>query len=163
MNIGSCVLWEQLLVLVQTNAILNLPGRVKRIYEMYNGQRAYLQDVYGFRDNTMHYIETTRSHHVRALDTCKSMAEFLSVLKTQAELNDEDIGIIANVFAKEQIQLKHLSLLKNEAFKEIGIVQVGLCTSILQGQRQSVMNRPNRLRSHLELLPCTYTRKYARH
>jgi hypothetical protein len=47
--------------------------------------------------------------------------EFFSVLKTEADLNDQDIALIANIFSKEKSRLKHLPLLTNEDLKEIVI------------------------------------------
>jgi hypothetical protein len=59
------------------------------------------------------------------------LAGFYQALKSEEELDDDEIKRIEVAFNKEKIRFKNLQRLNNELLKECGIAQMGLRQSIL--------------------------------
>ena len=65
------------------------------------------------------------------------MKEFFEKLKTEEELDVDDIKLIADIFATQKIKFRNLMAqgelgLTDGKLKEVGISQLGLRTSILE-------------------------------
>ena len=130
LNIGMCITWTHLLEVITSCKILGIKKPITGIYlSTDNGKKFYIADCSGFQSGGIYHVET---------ETTKltSMDNIYDKLKSEEELDEDDIKYIKDAFKEQRIKFKQLSATGNlaitdEELAHIGINQLGLRKAIL--------------------------------
>ncbi|EGF76381.1 expressed protein [Batrachochytrium dendrobatidis JAM81] len=133
MNIGACISWSQVKQVIEKCQLLDIKKPIAGIYSLVDGKKSYESDRFGLKAEGHYYIETEDD---LAPPKFTTMEEFFGRLKTEEDLDDEEIDIIKDCFTKQKLKIKQLMAtgdlaMTDEKLKEIGISQLGLRTAIL--------------------------------
>ena len=96
-------------------------------------------DVNDLREGFLYYaiIVNQELPRKQTVEFTPKMEEFFERVRTEQELDDDDMGIIKDSFGKQKIKFKNLIAtgdlaMTDEKLKEYGISQGGLRTAILE-------------------------------
>ena len=127
MNIGSCVSWYQLLKLIKDESLLGIKSDFKTLYEIVDGKKIIVKNITVLKEDGWYYVETEDD----APKFSNEMISFFDKLKSEQELEDDEVKIIKGVFAYQKIKFKNLNKTTDEKLKEDGIKERGLRDAIL--------------------------------
>jgi hypothetical protein len=132
LNIGACILWPQLLQVIQECKILQIKKPIRGIYSLVDGKKSYESVWFGFNAEGHYYVETEDDF----VQTFSSMEEFFEMLRTERKRPESDIEKVKAVFTEQAILFDDLIAtgdlaLTDEKLEKYGIAQGGLRTAIL--------------------------------
>jgi hypothetical protein len=132
LNIGACILWSQLLQLIQACEGLQIKKPIKGIYSLVDGKKSFETDWFGFKDECHYYVETEDD----LVQQFSTMDEFFEKLKTDEDMSDDQVAVTKDKFGSQGITFKQLMktgdlALTDAELERVGISQLGLRKAIL--------------------------------
>ena len=119
-------------MVIQCSGDLQINKPIKKIYSLVDSKKSYESDWLGFKADGHYYVETEDDY----IQKVTTMEEFFERLRTEQEIEDDDLEIVKSSFGKQKIKFKNLIAtgelaLTDVKLKEYGITQGGLRTAIL--------------------------------
>jgi hypothetical protein len=124
---------------------LQIPQTIDMLYRIEDGDFIVVTDVKDLREGCL-YFALTVNEELPKKQTAKfstMMEEFFERLKTEQELDDDDVQTIKDCFGNQKIKFKQLLAtgelaITDEKLKDYGITQGGLRTAILSVIKSNV-------------------------
>jgi hypothetical protein len=142
MEVSNCTSWQLFMKMISDSKLLNVGAIIRKIYfQLENGIRVNVTNVATLTAGTTYFIETDLN--VPKEVKFSTMNEFFEKLKTEQEVDDDDIQTIKDCFVKQKIKFRQLMAtgdlaLTDAELKDYGITQGGLRKAILSVIRSNV-------------------------
>ena len=131
-NVNTCVNWNHFVSNVQRGKELNIPRDITKIYHcLSDGGYSRVDSLDLLKDGEKYIVETDEVKVIQTTTFSEEMKKFFDKLKTEQELDDDEIEIIKKVFKDERIKFKQLKTLTDEKLEKCGIKQLGLREAIV--------------------------------
>ena len=135
-DITTCTSWAHFLQKVDKSPNLKIPIHTREIYHyLPHGGHSYVSELSALQEGKEYFVETDLdkpgASHVKF-----TMEQFFERLKTEQDLEQDEIMIVKETFIAQKIKAKQLMAtgelaMTDDKLKEYGIAQGGLRTAIL--------------------------------
>jgi hypothetical protein len=126
-NVGSCLVWNQILTKIRNSTKLKLKNIDVVVYDVDGGKKRYIDDVQLLKEGATYFV----SYIAKQERVFKSMDAFYDALKDYGK-NDVQIEKIKRVLLVEQdIDVTELSTLTDAELEKYGLIQGGLRKAVL--------------------------------